>query len=636
MKTICNMKLFSILFFLVVSSGQLKAQWQWAVRAGDTQFDYGNSVVTDAGGNIYLVGSFADPAPSGNVAFGSLNVTGSTSDNAFIAKYNAAGTTCNWVTPFTSTGSAKALGISIDGSYAYVSGTYSGTLTLGSFTLTNASGGTFYKDAFLAKINCSNGQVMWAVKDGIGGLIHDEGSAVSAKAGSIFLSGYNGVFYFLTKYNSSGTLVWKTTSSAAAASSIPTLGESVMQDNSGNVYTYGTFRTFSGAYNFNSASGSGGATTSLTPNNGDIFIAKYNSNGAIQFIKQIGFTTLTDNADGMTLDNQNNIYITGNVGGAPVGTVSYFNGNGNSANSITTQGSGDMFVAKYNSAGTFQWLKTVASSGYESGYAITSDNLDNIYVLGECQFSNASIGCVNFINQNYTIIVAKYNSNGNSLWAEQKTMGGRPGTNNSITTDNNGNAIITGVFAGTGNSFGSTILNSIGGNDIFLAKISKPCANAGANGVICCGNIVIGTPALPGCTYSWTGSGVSPTNVAQPTCSAAGTFILACTTSTGCLSTDEVVVNYGPSCCPRLAGKPDDNSPSVHVSTEGIQIHSNNESNTIKEILLTDITGRVIFKKQYNDKIVRIDNIHYNPGIYFVSITFTDNSNFVEKVFLKN
>lgn len=630
----------SVAILAMLMINQAQAQWQWAVRAGDTGHDYGNSVTTDASGSIYMVGSFTDPVPSGNVTFGSVNVAGSVNANAYIAKYNSSGTTCNWVRALTSTGSAEALDVSVDGSFAYVSGTYTGTLTIGSFTLTNASGGTYYKDAFLAKINCSNGTVVWAVKDGIGGLQHDGATSVVARSGNVCIAGYNGLFYFVSKYNASGALQWKATSSAVNPHSISSYGESVKLDNNGNVYTYGTFRTSAGPYNFNSATGSGGTTTALTPISGDIFIAKYNSSGAIQFIKQIGYTSLIDFANGMTLDNQNNIYITGNVGGAAAGSISYFNGNGNPNGSITSLGFGDMFIAKYNSAGTFQWLKTVASAGTEQGFGITSDNLDNIFVVGELYYSSASIGCTNFINQNTTIIVAKYNSSGNPLWVEQKTMGGWAGQGNCIATDNAGSAIITGFLTGTGNSFGSTVLSSSApatfDNEIYLAKISKPCANAGANGVICCGSIVIGTPALPGCTYSWTGAGLSPTNIAQPTCTATGTFTVACTTSTGCISTDELTVTSGPSCCTRLENVKADSSPTLIISSQNIQIINDDILKTIKEVSLTDITGKLILKQQCNDNNVNIASANFKQGLYFVKVTFSDNSSHLQKVVLKD
>ncbi|WP_342085940.1 SBBP repeat-containing protein, partial [Dyadobacter sp. OTU695] len=75
-------------------------------------------------------------------------------------------------------------------------------------------------------------------------------------------------------------------------------------------------------------------------------------------------------------------------------------------------------------------------------------------------------------------------------------------------------------------------------------KVSPP-ANAGSDATLCPGeSAVIGTPAIAGATYSWTGAGiVGAANVAQPTVkpTVTTTYTVSATLN-GCTTTDQVIV----------------------------------------------------------------------------------------------
>jgi hypothetical protein len=72
-------------------------------------------------------------------------------------------------------------------------------------------------------------------------------------------------------------------------------------------------------------------------------------------------------------------------------------------------------------------------------------------------------------------------------------------------------------------------------------------ANAGIDKQLSCTvtSVTIGTPAVVGNTYVWTpATGLSATNIAQPTATSSGTFILTVTnTASGCVGKDTVVVS---------------------------------------------------------------------------------------------
>lgn len=81
------------------------------------------------------------------------------------------------------------------------------------------------------------------------------------------------------------------------------------------------------------------------------------------------------------------------------------------------------------------------------------------------------------------------------------------------------------------------------------ADLSAPAVNAGTDKTIDCivtSAVLGGSPAAPGLTYSWMGTGINSTTAtqAQPVVSQPGTYSLIVTsTSNGCTSTDQAIVN---------------------------------------------------------------------------------------------
>ena len=97
---------------------------------------------------------------------------------------------------------------------------------------------------------------------------------------------------------------------------------------------------------------------------------------------------------GVIADSSNNIYVTGY-------TLGGLDGNTNS-------GSEDLFLVKYNSSGSKQWTRQLGTSSYDSGFGVTVDSSDIIYVTGETAGrldNNTNFG-------NSDIILVKYNSSG--------------------------------------------------------------------------------------------------------------------------------------------------------------------------------------------------------------------------------
>jgi len=172
-----------------------------------------------------------------------------------------------------------------------------------------------------------------------------------------------------------------------------------------------------------------------------------------------GGGTSNDLVAGIATDSSGNAYVTGHFSG----TTTF------GSTSLTSSGNEDAFVAKLNSSGSWQWAVKVSSSYPIRGYGIAVDSSGNAYVTGFLA-STVYFGSIQ-INQgsNRDIFIAKLNSTGSWQWAV-KAGGGSDDTGYGIAVDSSGNAYVTGHFQNTA-TFGNTSLTSSGSNDIFVAKM---------------------------------------------------------------------------------------------------------------------------------------------------------------------
>ena len=131
-------------------------------------------------------------------------------------------------------------------------------------------------------------------------------------------------------------------------------------DSSDNIYITGTSQG-TNLFGKNATSG----TTD------DIFVAKLNSSGVVQWVYTAGGTG-RDRGRKIALDSSGNIYVVGYY----QNTVDFGGGN------VTSNQSFDVFLLKLNSSGTFQWVKSYGgSSGNDLGRDVAIDSSDNVYML---------------------------------------------------------------------------------------------------------------------------------------------------------------------------------------------------------------------------------------------------------------
>jgi hypothetical protein len=120
----------------------------WAKQAGSTEADYGYGIATDSSGNCCVTGIFR-----GTAIFGNTPLTGSGSDDIFIAKLDTNG---NWLWAKKAGGTDDDRGFSIatdSSGNCYVTGGFGGNATFGNTTLTSSG----WYDIFIAKLGSSTG-----------------------------------------------------------------------------------------------------------------------------------------------------------------------------------------------------------------------------------------------------------------------------------------------------------------------------------------------------------------------------------------------------------------------------------------------------------------------------------------------
>jgi hypothetical protein len=237
-------------------------------------------------------------------------------------------------------------------------------------------------------------------------------------------------------------------------------GQMVAVDAQGRVAVTGSFY---GTTNFGGGSISshmccGGASSTM-----DIFIAEYAATGGYLWSRVIGAES-DEAGKGVATDTSGNVLVTGYQGSY---SVDYGGG------AQYDKGGNDIFIAKYSSAGSWVWSKTIGGTGYDQGNAIAADGSGNVFATG---YIGAAAAGVNFgggalVSAGlYDVFLAKYTASGAFQWAKRFGGSGND-TGMAVATDSAGNVYIAGSFEGSAN-FGGSNLSSSGLRDIFVAKYS--------------------------------------------------------------------------------------------------------------------------------------------------------------------
>lgn len=476
-------KLYLILFPLLLS--QLiysQASFNWVKSIGGNLNDGAYQLELDNSGNIYLAGYFegtCDFDPNINVT----NLTSNGGKDIFIQKLDSNGNLI-WAKSFGGNMEEFVRSIAVDSkNNVYLTGYYEGTCD---FDPSNSNhfltSSNFSKDIFIEKID-SNGNFVWVKVLYGDSLYWDEGMGIVIDSeDNIYIAGtfdetvdfdpdstgiYNvnsngGDDIFIQKLDSNGNLIWVKTFGGSSEDKCLNL----TIDKNNNLYTTGGFE---GTVDFDPSS----TPFPIASQGGkDVFIQKIDSSG--NFIWAKTFRGI-DNQYGFSLktDSKLNVYITGimkmTVDFDP--SFSVFN--------LTSNGNDDIFVAKLDSNGNFEWANTMGSSLSDYGWNIETDSIGNSFITGYYYNTvdfDPGIGVLNLTSNGSTdIFIQKLDPSGNLDWVY--SIGGvSVDTGHEIEINTSNDIYIAGTYAASVDfdpSVGGTFNeNSNGSGDIFLLKLS--------------------------------------------------------------------------------------------------------------------------------------------------------------------
>jgi len=388
----------------------------------------GNSVATDASGNVYVAG-YTQGGLDGNT------LTGTT--DFFFTKYNSSGD--KQYTRQLGVAEQDTLGNS-------VATDANGNVYVAGWTRVGLDGNTLTgtTDFFFTKYD-SSGVKQYTRQLGVAGQSTYGRSVATDASGNVYVAGYTRggldgntltgtADFFVTKYGSSGVKQYTRQLGVAAQD---TYGLSVATDASGNVYVAG--------YTL------GGLDGNTLTGNQDFFVTKYNSSGVKQYTQQLGVAAQDTYGESVATDANGNVYVAGYTRG------------GLDGNTLT--GTYDLFVTKYDSSGVKQYTRQLGVTGRTTyGESVATDASGNVYVAG---FTGGGLDG-NTLTGTYDLFVTKYNSSGVKQYTRQLGVAGQRTEGTSVATDANGNVYVAGNIWGglDGNALTGTL-------DFFVTKYNS-------------------------------------------------------------------------------------------------------------------------------------------------------------------
>lgn len=249
------------------------------------------------------------------------------------------------------------------------------------------------------------------------------------------------------------------------------LVRNVSTDASGDIYLAGEFTG-----SMDADPGSGTSTLNALQGGRDMFVAKYNSSGALVHAFSAGGNASMDQVYDMITDSAGNLYMTGVISD----TVDFDPGPG--VQQLNGTAGDDMFLASYSPSGQYRWAFMVSSSPMgQTGYSLDFDPQGNILVSlrfrgtvdvdpSPAQTLFAAIGAND-------LLLCRYTPQGALINAFQ--LGGPGGVSiseSAIACDPAGNIFVAARFNGNLDvdpGPGTTILSSTGSSSVMVGRYTS-------------------------------------------------------------------------------------------------------------------------------------------------------------------
>ena len=455
-----SIRIAIIITFLFCDFAVIDAQTVlWAKKGSSEGFDNGNAITSDDSGNVYVTGQTEFSA-----VYDSYTLNSAGSHDILVARYSTNGN-ISWIHRAGGRGGDVGHGIGVDAVHnTYVIGEIEDTADFGS-GISQISNGA--NDIFFAKYDVA-GNINWVQSYGSPG--NDKGEAiVVTPSGDCYTTGYfssstdfggttlnsiGGYDIFIMKTNSAGVVQWV----RRAGGEGNDRGNGIAIDASGNVYVTGTYYQ---SATFNNA-------TITAPTKCGSFLSKYDSNGQFQWARSAGAGGDTTKSNGVAVDENGNIYLTGYFK-----TITKFG-----STTFNSQGISDAFVVKYNPNGDVVWAKQAGGSDEDGADGICVDKLNHlIYITGEVHQPGYFDTCYFNTRGFMDIFIAAYNMDGNAQWV--RIYGGHlRDEGGAITVGPQGYIYSTGLFNDIAD-FGGITLTGYPNQpwaDFYVDKIMPPIA----------------------------------------------------------------------------------------------------------------------------------------------------------------
>jgi hypothetical protein len=372
-----------------VSKLDALGNYVWAVQFEGIDGSFIKDIAVDLNGDLIVTGYFSGTIDI-DLGMGTNNVTATGSRDLFVAKLSSAGsvlwfkqiggtTIANIVEPYRialdATGNIHVAG-AFEGNN--VNFNPNGTLNLSS---------TGSQDIFVLKLT-NAGVFTWTKK--MGGTLSDIGIGIAVDNNSnVLVTGYftgtanfnpsgtnnltaiNQEDAYLLKLDANGDFQWVKQFGGIDLVS----GNAIVCDNNNNAYLLGVFF---GTVNLNPD----GVQNATSAGFQDGFVVKLQPNGTFVWANVLSSAN-NISSNGIAIDENNNFYITGNFNGS-----TDFDPSGNT-NIVNTLGGNDVYLAKYNQNGLFQWVYRAGSTNIERAW-------DVFYKSGALHITGYISGTANF------------------------------------------------------------------------------------------------------------------------------------------------------------------------------------------------------------------------------------------------
>lgn len=506
------------------------------------------SIKLDAAGNIYTAGHFDgtvdfDPGPS------TFTLSSPGVNAVYILKLDAQGNfiwarqlggSAQLGNPLNTSAGAIAMGT---GGEVYVSGYFQGTVDFdpgpSTFTL---SAGPVGSDVFICKLD-AQGNLAWVKQTG-SPTVDDAANSIAVDAqnniyttgffsgtsdfdpgaGTYTMSAGNGLLEaFVSKLDAAGNFIW----ARQVQSSSGSMGNDIAVDGSGNVYSAGNF------INSGDFDPGAGTYTIGTMGSQDAYLWKLDASGNFAWARCMG-GPLVQGGVALVCDAMGNVCMSG----FNSGTVDLDPGAGTMT--VTSAGSYDFFLSKFDALGSLLWARSAGGSGEDVAAGLCLGASGDVFVTGQFESSvdlDMGPGTYTFSSTGRDAFVSKLDAAGNFLWARQ-FAGAAMGAGSSIVV-NGGVVYSAGVFQSTVDfnpGAGTYTLAAVGGFDAYVHKMN--CAHsltlnvASSAGMICAGNAATLT-AAGASSYSWNAAAGNSLQVVSPAVTA--TFSVTGSDADGCL-----------------------------------------------------------------------------------------------------